>query len=88
MSTGNGYLYLVARAVDVLACTWFWRQVDVTVSSMIGLEMRGLQPRLYARVLNWILDKIQKGHCELAIAADKQRALDALALLNSIPPKE
>jgi hypothetical protein len=77
----NGYFLVLLRAVDVLACTWIWRDYDITISSMTGLELRKPAPARWARILGWVLNHLQTGHCELAIAADELRCLEALKIL-------
>ncbi len=77
----KSYGVLLARAVDVLLCTWIWRDYDITISSMTGLELRRSNPIWWAKGLGWVLNKIQSGHCEKAIAADTARAQAALAIL-------
>lgn len=83
-STGtysNKYTMVLARAIDILACTIIWRDYDVTISSMAGLELRKASPRLWARVLGGLLNRLQTNHCEMAIAADTLRAFSALNIL-------
>lgn len=80
-SYNKGYLVTLMRAVDVLACTWIWRDYDVTISSMTGLELRLSSPRRWAIVLGWILNHLQAGHCESAIVADTVRCNQALGIL-------
>jgi hypothetical protein len=77
----KGYLVLLARAIDILACTWIWRDYDITISSMAGLELRKANPRIWARLLGGLLNTLQANHCELAIASDRLRAQQALAIL-------
>jgi hypothetical protein len=77
----RNYLIVFSRALDVLLCTWIWRDYDITISSMTGLEMRKAAPKWWARALNWFLNKLQAGHCEKAIVADTVRAQAALAIL-------
>ena len=79
----NGYAFLFARAIDVLCCTWIWRQVDITISSMAGLELRKPAPARWARVLGWVLNHLQKNHCEIAIDNDRARAKAALRVLGA-----
>jgi hypothetical protein len=78
----NSYGMVLARSIDILACSWIWRDYDVTISSMTGLELRKAAPRRWARVLGAVLDWIQKGHCELAIAADLARVNAAKEILS------
>lgn len=77
----NSYGMVLARSVDILACSWIWRDYDITISSMAGLEMRKPKPKLWARILGGALNLLQNGHCEMAIAADKTRAQGALQTL-------
>lgn len=79
----NSYVMVLARTVDILFCGWIWRDYDVTISSMCGLELRKPSPRLWARVLGGALNKLQRGHCEAAISADTHRAMDALLMLHT-----
>jgi hypothetical protein len=81
----NGYVIVIARTIDILFCGWIWRDYDVTISSMTGLELRNPAPRWWARWLGWVLNHIQTNHCELAITADIERANQALALLCAKP---
>ena len=77
----NGYAMVVARTIDIAFAGFIWREPGVTISSLCGLEMRKPRPRLWARVLNAMLNAIEKNHCELAIICDRERAQAALALL-------
>ena len=64
----------LGRRGHVLLCTWIWRLRHITISSMTGLELRRSNPIWWAKGLGWVLNKIQSGHCEKAIAADMARA--------------
>jgi hypothetical protein len=77
----NSYVMVLARTIDILLCGWVWRDYDVTISSMTGLELRKPTPRAWARILGWILNHLQARHCEMAIIADRERAQQALAIL-------
>jgi hypothetical protein len=77
----NSYGLVIARSVDILACSWIWRDYDITISSMAGLELRKPAPARWARVLGGILSKLQTNHCELAIVADLARVVAAEAIL-------
>ncbi len=77
----NTYTMVLARAVDIFACTLIWRDYDVTISSMCGLELRRVKPALWARLLGGLLNTLQTNHCELAILADLQRAKNTLTML-------
>lgn len=85
MSVNNTYAFKFLIALDMFACALIWRDSDVTISSMTGLEMRKSAPALWARALNGFLNLLQKGHCELAIASDLARAQAAQQLLTETP---
>jgi hypothetical protein len=77
----NSYGMVIARAVDILFCSFIWRDYDITISSMCGLELRKPNPRWWAVLLGGALNKIQTGHCESAIIADRARCVAALVIL-------
>jgi hypothetical protein len=77
----NTYTLVIARAIDIFACTLIWRRYDLTISSMCGLQLRLSKPALWARLLGGMLNALQTNHCELAIAADSQRAETTLQML-------
>ena len=77
----NSYGVVVARSIDILCASWVWRDYDITISSMCGLELRKVAPALWARWLGAALDRIEAGHCELAIQADLERSAQAQAIL-------
>jgi hypothetical protein len=68
-------------ALDMFACCIIWRDPDVTISSMCGLELRKPTPAIWALVIGGALNKINPGHCESAIIGDIARAQSALILL-------
>lgn len=77
------WTHRIAVAVDILTASVVWSQYDVTISAQCGLEMRKapvLSNKWLCR-LGWVLNKLQANHCELAIAADFQRACDAARYL-------
>ena len=80
----NTYTMVLARAVDIFACTLIWRDYDVTISSMCGLQLRMKNPRPWARFLGGLLNKLQANHCELAIIADLTRAKATLTMLGIV----
>ena len=80
----NTYTMVLARAVDIFACTLIWRDYDVTISSMCGLHLRTANPRWWARLLGGLLNKLQTNHCELAIIADLTRAKTTLTMLGIV----
>ena len=89
MSYGNTYVLVLARSVDILLASWFWRDYDITISSMCGLELRkralGRPAKGWLCWLGGVLGKIQTDHCEQAIAADLLRAQQAQGILTSGP---
>lgn len=80
-SFSNVWAVVILRSLDVFWACVIWRDYDITISSYTGLELRKPKPQLWARVLGWVLNHIQKDHCEGAIAADIERARDALTIL-------
>jgi len=81
MSVEQTWVFKVILAVDIFLCAVLFRDFDVTISSMTGLEIRKSKPALWAKCLGTILNTIQKNHTEMAIASDRQRAQEALRLL-------
>ncbi len=77
----NAYYLVLARTIDIMLCGWIWRDYDITISSMTGLELRKSAPARWARLLGGFLNWLQKGHCEAAIAADTIRLYQAAAIL-------
>lgn len=85
MTYSNAYFQVLLRGVDILFCTWIWRNYDITISSMTGLELRKTTPALWAKLLGGLLNWIQSGHCELAIIADTTRIRQASIILGIKP---
>jgi hypothetical protein len=77
----NVYFLVLLRAVDILACSWIWRDYDITISSMCGLQLRTAKPAWWAKILGNTLNWLQAGHCESAIIADTDRCQQALSIL-------
>ena len=72
-------LHTLAIAIDILLQGIFWNQpVGVTISSRAGLAAH-LGNKYPARIINAIA--FNPNHCEEAIAADIDRANEALAIL-------
>lgn len=73
-------LHTFAVTFDVLMQGLFWNKpVPITISSRAGLAARKGDTRA-ARVINFLA--CNPRHCEEAIAADTERANEALAILN------
>jgi len=79
----NTYAVVLARTVDIMLAGWIWRKYDITISSMTALELRKRKPAAWARWLGGFLNWLQTGHCESAVVADRERALQALSLLTT-----
>ncbi len=80
----NTYVFKILLAIDdfVAALIPGWRVTGVSISSYTGLELRKPAPKPWAIVLGrWLLEKVQKGHCEGAILHDQERAMEALTIL-------
>lgn len=76
--TNNSYTMVIARTIDIMFCGWIWRNYDITISSMCGLELRkGAAAKRWAKILGGFLNKCEAGHCELAILADIARLQEA-----------
>lgn len=73
----------LAIAVDVLLASWFWKIPDVTISSLCGLALRkDPKARSFNGYLGRLLNRVQAGHTEKAIANDLARA-EAIKVLLS-----
>lgn len=81
------WTHIVAVSVDLATFSIVKGVYDVTISSWCGLEIRkGKDGNKFGRFLGWILNHIQKNHCELAIAGDQERAASALEYLTTGGP--
>ena len=77
----NTYVFKVLLYIDIFVCALVWRDADITISSMAGLELRKQFPRRWAKVLGGMLNRLQARHCELAIESDIIRAKNAISIL-------
>lgn len=78
----SSYVFKTLIYIDMLIASLIWADADITISAYTGLALRKSQPPWWAIVLGrWFLNRIQKNHCELAIAGDTQRAKNALTIL-------
>ncbi len=67
-----------ALATDVFFAAILLNRRDVTISSWSGISTRRV-----ARVLAWVLCKIQANHTEIARQSDIQRAEEAIVYLKT-----
>jgi len=81
------YVVVVARAADLFISTVIKRDYGITVSSWCGMELRKKgSPTIYSN-LGKFLNKLQKDHCELAMAADRERAEYVLETIPADAPR-
>jgi hypothetical protein len=73
----NTWAFKLLLAIDVFFCSIIWRDPNVTISSMTGLERRKAVTKWWALFMP-LSDK----HCEKAISFDIERARAALRLLS------
>jgi hypothetical protein len=78
----NTYMFKVLISIDIMVASLIWRNSDITISSYCGLALRRQTPPIWAIALGrWVLNNLQKNHCELAITHDIGRATAALVML-------
>jgi hypothetical protein len=77
---GKTYVGKALLAFDYFVSVLWSRDFDITISSQCGLYWRK-GPPLFWRWLHYLLNGLQTGHCEAAMAGDRARALAALKLL-------
>jgi len=77
---GTTYVHKCLLYVDILACSLVTRDPDVTLSARCGLYCRH-DPPFFWFILGKLLEALQKGHLEMAIAADLARARAAVKML-------
>lgn len=74
-----------AVAVDILFATLLWSSYDVTISARAGIAVRAKAAKQpYSKLLvllAYVLNKVEANHVELAIEADIDRAMSALAYM-------
>jgi len=77
------YVKILAVSVDIFLASIFWNKPDVTISSLCGLALRkDPNVRSFEGYLGRMLNRIQKDHCEHAIASDIIRAQGILKVLS------
>jgi hypothetical protein len=77
------YVFKVLLYFDMFIGALIWRDSGVTISSFIGLALRRTTPPRWAIILGGILNRLQAGHCELAIARDIASAHKSLVILGA-----
>jgi hypothetical protein len=65
---------------DIFLCAVVTGNADMTISARCGLYLRHPPPPLIWGLLGRGLNKLQKGHCELAILNDMARAKRAIQI--------
>jgi hypothetical protein len=83
MITTKSYAYKVLLFMDLFVCALVFRDPDVTISSEVGLAMQRAIPPWWATFTNSFLNLIRKGHCQLAIGEDIERAQVAIKYLQT-----
>lgn len=69
-------------AFDYFISVLWSRDFDITISSQCGRYWRRGNPPLFWSLLHRLLNVLQPGHCELAMAGDLARAQAAIKLLS------
>ena len=77
------YLYKLLIALDMLGAVVLFRDADVTISAMTGLQLRRARPAWWARILGGFLNGLSHGHCERAMVDDIARAERAINRLSA-----
>lgn len=78
---GKTYVGKALLSFDYFVSVLWSRDFDITISSQCGLYWRK-GPPLFWRLLHHVLNGLQPGHCEAAMAGDRARAMAALKLLD------
>lgn len=74
------YCHHVMLYVDMLLCALLTQNPDMTLSARCGLYCRR-DPPFFWYALGRALEALQRGHLEMAVAADRARAEEALKRL-------
>lgn len=77
----TNYVHKVMLYIDIFACALLTRNPDMTLSARCGLYCRH-DPPLFWLILGKLLEALQRGHLEMAIKADLDRAQTAVKLLS------
>jgi len=79
---GKTFVGKALLAFDYFVSVLWSRDFGVTISSQCGLYWKRGNPPAFWYVLHKVLNTLQKGHCEGAIAGDLARAQAAIKLLS------
>jgi len=79
---GKTYVGKTLLAFDYFVSVLWSRDFDITISSQCGLYWRKGNPPAFWALLHRMLNGLQKGHCEAALAGDLARAQNAIKLLS------
>lgn len=79
--SGKTYIAKALLYLDIFVGSLFARDPNITISAYCGLALRNPGGSRFLRGLGRILNTLQPGHCEAAMAGDRARALAALKLL-------
>jgi hypothetical protein len=80
------YVLKVLLYLDQLGEALLWRDSGLTISARCGLALR--HPNAHNGAWRWlggVLNWMERGHCEGAIANDGKRAREALRILEVEP---
>ena len=84
--SGKTYVAKVLLFLDIFFCALITRNPDMTLSARCALYCKH-DPPLFWYLLGKTLEALQRGHLEMAIAADIARAQQAIAILQgSVKP--
>ncbi len=78
---GKTYVAKVLLYLDIFVGSLCARDPDITISSYCGLALRSPSGNRFLRGLGRVLNTLQAGHCEGAVANDIRRAQAAIKLL-------
>lgn len=78
---GTTYIHSVMLYIDIFACALLTRNPDMTLSARCGLYCRH-DPPAFWYLLGKTLEALQKGHLEMSIKADLDRAQAAVKMLS------
>jgi hypothetical protein len=80
---GHTFVGKTLLAFDYFISVLWSRDFNITISSQCGLYWRRGNPPVFWSLLHRLLNTLQPGHCELAMAGDLARAQAAIKLLSA-----